>query len=187
MMRKQIKDFPDYYVHSDGYVISAKNGKEIVLVGALRGGNRKKGNPGKYKSVTLRHNGKQVQKDVHGLVAQAFILNPDNLPQVNHIDGNKLNNNFTNLEWNTAAQNIRHSVDNGLWSEPTKEHYALMRLNMAKNKALFTLEEGSDIMEMKSALGLTCREVARIVGCGPTTIKRLARGDIKLFKNGAMC
>ena len=52
---------------------------------------------------------------VHRIVAQAFIDNPDNLPQVNHIDGNKDNNAVDNLEWISNRDNARHAIENGLW------------------------------------------------------------------------
>lgn len=57
-----------------------------------------------------------VQKDVyvHRLVAQTYIPNPNNLPCVNHIDGNKLNNAVSNLEWVTYKENSEHASDLGL-------------------------------------------------------------------------
>lgn len=63
-----------------------------------------------YASVFLYKNCVPKQSDVHRLVAKAFIPNPDNKPQVNHIDGNKLNNALDNLEWVTASENQKHSA-----------------------------------------------------------------------------
>lgn len=62
-----------------------------------------------YKTVHLYNNGLRVSKLVHRLVAEAFIPNPNNKPQVNHIDGNKQNNNVNNLEWVTVQENNLHA------------------------------------------------------------------------------
>lgn len=55
-------------------------------------------------------------------MAKAFIDNPNNLPQVNHIDGNKLNNNIDNLEWCTNRENTQHGYDNHLYKFKSRCH-----------------------------------------------------------------
>ena len=68
-----------------------------------------------YKFVTLSlENKKQKRMRVHRLVAETFIPNPENKPYVNHIDGNRQNNNVDNLEWVTPSENTRHAFDTGL-------------------------------------------------------------------------
>jgi hypothetical protein len=62
-----------------------------------------------YMGVILLINRKPTHKYVHRLVAAAFVENPKGYPDVNHKDGNKLNNNYTNLEWCTKAYNIEYS------------------------------------------------------------------------------
>lgn len=71
-------------------------------------------NPRGYLNVDLYQNGKRSKRRVHRLVAEAFIPNPDNKPEINHIDGNKLNNRADNLEWVTKKENCRHAWDTGL-------------------------------------------------------------------------
>lgn len=58
--------------------------------------------------------GKSFKADVHRLVAEKYVPNPDGLPQVNHIDGNKLNNHADNLEWVSAKGNMKHAASKGL-------------------------------------------------------------------------
>lgn len=68
-----------------------------------------------YCKVTLSKGGKLKTFQVHRLVAMAFIPNPENKPEVNHIDGkNKSNNKISNLEWATKAENKEHAYKNGL-------------------------------------------------------------------------
>ena len=71
-----------------------------------------------YKHVSLRKEGKSKHKRVHRLIALAFIPNPENKPEVNHIDGNKMNNGIDNLEWSTHSENIQHAYQTGLNKGP---------------------------------------------------------------------
>ena len=64
-----------------------------------------------YERVKLYKNHKGIQYDIHRLVAEAFIPNPENKEQVNHIDGDKQNNKASNLEWCTNTENQRHRID----------------------------------------------------------------------------
>lgn len=67
-----------------------------------------------YKCIRFSFNGKGVSREVHRLVAIAFIPNPENKKCVNHIDGNPSNNHVSNLEWNTYSENNKHAYDNKL-------------------------------------------------------------------------
>ena len=90
----------DYIITRDGKIINKKRGN--VLKAQLNG----KG----YLRVSI---GKKL-KFVHRLVAEKYIPNPNNLPQVNHKDGNKLNNCIDNLEWVSNEDNRKHALKNGL-------------------------------------------------------------------------
>lgn len=67
-----------------------------------------------YENIPLNAKGKNKTYRVHRLVAEYFIPNPENKETVNHIDGDKLNNHVSNLEWATREENIQHSYDLGL-------------------------------------------------------------------------
>lgn len=64
-----------------------------------------------YPSIGLFKNGKGEILYVHRIVAEAFIPNPENKPEVNHKDANRTNNNVENLEWVTHLENMQHSED----------------------------------------------------------------------------
>lgn len=93
---RPIAGFPNYQVSNKGKVMNLMSGK--VLKNRINGHG--------YKQVDLK--GKQYK--IHRLVALAFLDNPNNLPQVDHIDENKKNNDVSNLRWVTASENIRHSA-----------------------------------------------------------------------------
>lgn len=91
-----------YEFTNDGQCFS--NGKK------LKGSLNTKG----YLFIATYLNGERTVKLVHREVAKQFIPNPLNLPQVNHLDGDKTNNHYTNLEWCDAKANNKHARDNGL-------------------------------------------------------------------------
>ena len=75
-----------------------------------------------YERVMLYKHGKSKLKQVHRLVAEVFIDNPDNLPCVNHKDENKLNNNVDNLEWCTHEYNINYGTRTERCSKPVLQY-----------------------------------------------------------------
>ena len=90
--------------------------------------------PGKdrcgYLYVILCKEGIKKKYYVHRLVAEAFIPNPDNLPQINHIDENKENNHVDNLEWVTCKENINHGTHNKRMAEKlSKPVIAIHKIN----------------------------------------------------------
>ena len=110
---KQYLDTP-YFITEDGGVF--RDGKELkpyIL--------KKKGKP-TYKVVSILNQNKYV----HRLVAELYIPNPDNLPEVDHIDTNKINNHYTNLEWVSRKENRDRAIRNGLMKVGTDyEHTKL--------------------------------------------------------------
>lgn len=102
-----------YCINRYGQVVSPshidKNGN-FRKVRVLKPQKRGKG----YLYVNLMQNGQQKRVSVHRLVAELFVKNPDSKPQVNHKDGNKLNNFYENLEWCTNQENKKHAFDMGI-------------------------------------------------------------------------
>lgn len=143
---KDIENFSKYQVSNLGNVKSkdrytkAKDDeiihrKEFLLKEFIN----KKG----YKQVTLYDdNGKPKTMRVHKLVALAFIENKNNLPQINHIDGNKLNNEVSNLEWISNYDNMQHAIKNGLIDqELRKENMSKLGKSLKGHIARFGLTD----------------------------------------------
>lgn len=124
--------------------------------------NRNKSRKG-YLQVTLSKNGKLDSYRISRLVAQHFIPNTENKPQVNHIDGNKDNNDITNLEWVTNDENISHAIKNGLYNSNIGEnsHYAkLTRQQVEEIKQL--RNQGWKIKDLGNKYNITGTTISRI-------------------------
>ncbi|CAB4131422.1 HNH nuclease [uncultured Caudovirales phage] len=104
----KVAGWEDYSVSKNGEVYSHRRNKLMVIW--------KKEN--EYPRVTLSNKGYEKSYCVHRLVLMAFVPNPLNKESINHIDGNKHNNNVNNLEWCTHSENMIHACKMGLATPP---------------------------------------------------------------------
>ena len=98
-----------YQVSSLGNVRSIRWHKPMVLKPSKMGRG--------YLQCHISYKGKEQYLYVHRIVAMAFVTNEDNRPYVNHIDGNKTNNDADNLEWVEPYENTYHAMASGLWQK----------------------------------------------------------------------
>ena len=111
----EINGFENYLIYEDGKVFSKKSNK------FLKPFNTKKG----YLHIDLHNNKKRKTHKIHRLVGLHYIPNPDNKPQIDHIDRNKLNNDISNLRWMTNKENCNNKgIKITNTSGHTNIHYA---------------------------------------------------------------
>lgn len=125
-----------------------------------------------YLQVNLFKDNKQKCMRIHRLVAEAFIPNPNNLREVNHIDGNKENNNVENLEWCTREENLAHEHRTGLGD---KARAGLIRSFEARRRAVIAIpQNGGAKMEFVSI-----QEAGRRLNIEATKICACLKGRAK--------
>lgn len=131
------------------------------------------GNQG-YKAVSLLKNGVSRRVKLHRLVAIAFLDNPNNLPQVNHINGVKDDNRLENLEWSSVSDNVKHAFD-VLKRKSSGGHYGKTGSKHHCSKAVLAehLESGKKLIFGSSA------EAARALGIPSGSIPRCCNGKYK--------
>lgn len=142
---------------SDGGVRNMKS--KVLKPGTL---------PNGYKQVILSVGGEYFSKRVHRLVAESFIENSDNKPDVNHKNGVTSDNRVENLEWCTESENTRHSYTN-LGRMPTHGE--------THNKAILTLEQVREIRKKQSLAKRSCAKLGREYGVDRTTISKIINGN----------
>lgn len=127
----------EYEVSRLGGVRNRKTKKELKLITHSTG----------YQVVNIfTKTLSRKQYLVHRLVAGQFIDNPQNKPQINHKDGNKINNKVENLEWVTAAENIQHAIDTGLEKEN--------KVTTDMKKELSCIKEWKDLDQYSELVGI---------------------------------
>lgn len=148
-MWKDIEGYEGLYqVSTLGRVKNSRTGR-VLKVGKIGNG---------YLIVNLYKDGKRTNYKVHRLVAQAFIPNPQNKPQVNHIDEDKENNYVENLEWSTAKENNNHGT-------------RTLRMSKTKSKPIICVETGIDYYGIS--------ECARQMGLHQQSITAVLKGKLK--------
>ena len=175
---KGYENVKGYVLSSEGYVYSGRHVKNDENTGRisivihddinkfkkLKGSKDSKG----YLCLDLRNkNGKLSYPKIHRLVAEAFLENPENLPQVNHIDSNKTNNNVENLEWCSYSQNTKHAVANGL-------HF-IARGALNGCSTFETEDDRLKIYTQFKESGKSMRSFAKSIGTTHTVIRRIIR------------
>ena len=163
------KEIPDsegrYFISNLGRCLSINEGysntkyyKPISRQRILKQGIAKIGYGSGYAYLRPRIKGTYKSIAVHRLVAKMFVPNPENKEQVNHIDGNSLNNSSSNLEWVTAKENINHAWDSGLVKRDA------VRVNDAVILSVKRLsQKGVSMKDISERIGISRSYVSSII------------------------
>lgn len=149
--------YKGYKVDEYGNIYSKRTGKKMKPHTA---------NDGVLKIELIHTSGKRKQESVHRLIAKAFIPNPDNKPQVDHIDGNKQNNNASNLRWCTNIENqeFREEQCN------TGKEQQNKKIKWGDTVYLSIYSLARKIAEMRGSKVETVRKEIKAVRYGPKTL-----------------
>ena len=150
---RDIKDYEGYYQVSNRGIVKSLNYNHTGKEGIMKPHDNGKG----YLRVQLCKDGKGKWYRINRLVAQAFLPNPNNLPEVNHIDGNPKNNNVNNLEWCDRKTNLE-----------------LSSVGFTRNKFKCYIEEVSSGKKIKEfeTIKSACEWASENLGCSKSYLQR---------------
>lgn len=140
---EQIPGFSDYYICKyTSEVLSTRKDIPYILKQSI---NSTKSNSTYYMVRIINDDGKTCKKYIHRLMAELFLWNPNNKNQVNHIDGNKHNNDLTNLEWVTHQENAIHAVAEGLTPTVSVDQYTNNGVFIASYTSIIEAERATGV------------------------------------------
>lgn len=142
-----------YSITKEGKVFNTKTNKELRKSKTLDG----------YLTVGI----KRKAKKLHRLLAEAFIDNPNNYPIINHIDGNKLNNNLDNLEWCNHSYNNQHAWDTGLRKIENEKRVS----GTEHGRSNFDKYDIENIRKLNKFCSQ--KRIAELYNCHPSIIQRI--------------
>ena len=155
---RKIKNYPRYKVSSDGDIKSLKTGDIMKPFIANNG----------YLTVKLYDGIKHHPKAIHRLVAETFYDGDHEGLEVNHIDGNKLNNSIENLEWCSHSANTRHAIENGLFTPYKLPPYSRPGIRV---RIIETGEEFSSLTDCAKRVGGVIQGVCQCLNGTKKTYK----------------
>lgn len=148
--KDNIPGFPGYHVTKEGLVYSTKS-KYGLRPKAKLLTNRLSSNG--YYRIGLYKDGKKYEKRVNRLVAETYLPNPDNLPQVGHIDNNPLNNNVDNLYWCTSKENCKDREDRySIGDIQRYKNHTRLHREMVIKAASYLKNQGYSLKDIRIAL-----------------------------------
>lgn len=165
MEERTVKDFEDYTINTEGQVFSIRSNRFLNPITTAKG----------YLQVNLTKGKKRKSIMIHQLVAEAFLDKPDNYGNgfivINHIDGNKQNNNVSNLEYTTQQNNVIHGFSTGL------------NINVGYNhpRSLKLPNETIDLIVRLSNEGNSGAAIGRMVGISADSARRIIKNPQKYY------
>ena len=148
---KTVQYAPNYEISNLGNIKNKKTKRLLTINYERLKKDNKRARPG------LSHNGKIKGYYLHRIVAEHFLDNPDNLPEVNHIDGDYYNNKLSNLEWISKLDNMRHASENKLMKRYTRK-VIIKNLKTGETKTFDSVTKCAEYLDYSIAkVTLTCR------------------------------
>jgi len=149
---KTVKYAPNYEISNLGNIKNKKTNRLLTINYERLKKDNKRARPG------LSHNGKIKGYYLHRIVAEHFLDNPDNLPEVNHIDGDFYNNKLDNLEWISKLDNMRHASENKLMKRYTRK-VIIKNLETDETKTFDSVTKCAEYLNYSiGKVTLTCRK-----------------------------